>query len=183
MPIAKNRRKKVTSRIPRAPPQALPTKPRRTLVRTVLSTPALLLGFVAAAITIWESYFQTIPSIELVASDPQSAFAFPFAVRNESPFFAARDVEWTCRLVHVEDQAGNTFDNVALESGGTAEIEPRGIENYRCSIQFIADPIKSASVTAEVHYKTLGIPRSTSHPFTWFTDTTTPRWIDGAEVR
>ena len=141
-----------------------------------------VLGIAAALLAIWLVFFDTIPTIEIAGSDRTSPFELPFTVRNKSPIFDARDAQFSCQAVRIE-QGPFAYGFVPLALAQHRTITWGNPVNFKCPVTTSGDPVRRAVVRIFVDYKTLFKGRTTTADFTWIGTVDPPRWIEGEIVR
>jgi len=179
-------------------PQA-PQSRLAAFLRWLVATPlrrlefgvSLFVGLAAIAGAVLDAFRN--PDIDSLGNDPKDPFTIPFVVRNNSYLFSMRDAEFLCIPYMVTGGNNNaTYGEGWVEGAFTMTIEPGESVDFRCPIGtptsgtndvLMLPSIKTAHIFVQVRYKTLWHERlSPKVEFTWYTATSSPRWIKGKIV-
>jgi hypothetical protein len=157
--------------------------PRKTIVGRIQEHPLVVAaGVLATAIAILSPILDALkrPDIGVSGSDPSQPFALPFTVKNNSSLFAMVDTTPECEIDKVGTREGGGIRWLTLElSPYTVSRDSTG--NFTCSIDLVPNDIVSAHIFVYFRYKTLFWQRTSPRAeFTWDTQVSPPRWIEGA---
>jgi hypothetical protein len=188
--MKKHRKHKAKKRQRSPPPQPSPPLPHPPESPRKRNLGPWIAGFLALVASIFgiilfgdwarDQYSKIVdPEIAILDSDPASPFLFPFAVRNESPFLAMKEVTWKCSIPHLDAGNGNRLENVSIGFvGRNVEIAARSTTNVRCPIR-VPPPTDRFKISVVVDFKSMGQSRQKQKQFVWMADASHPRWIEG----
>jgi hypothetical protein len=189
MPNSKIRRRKPKLQTsPQVPTMPVSRKEfRQSKLRAFANHPASgLASLIASVVTIgtliWQAFVQ--PEIVVSEVDATSPFAAPITITNRSFIFTMRDTHVRCGVEKISTSGGSGIYGIGFEFlAPRISIEPGTSANFQCKIAAIPPPNKliAADIFVEAKYYTWRFPRNSEDAeFTWFTQSTPPRWIKGA---
>jgi hypothetical protein len=151
-----------------------------------------LLTLLSVGYLVADRKYETEATINIVASDENYAFLFPFSINNNSHIFPIYNINWVCAVIEARGEKIK-LDYVSAGNGTKSEIDPRRNLNIGCNIigknsNFIntSIPTKFSSiellVSLQYDMKIFGYswtitPKPTL--FTWLGISTKPQWIRG----
>jgi hypothetical protein len=177
-----------------APARWLRNNPGR-VARGLWSGIFRIAALVSVGYLVFDRLYETSVTISAPVPNAIKAFAFPFAMTNDSHLFSIRNLAWQCVAAFLKTETDEPAKDVGLDSGSTAKINPGETVNVNCNkphsptgnFEIIkgGGQLIGGKMVIRVRYDVtiFGVYTCTRTPapteFNLFTDGAPPRWIKG----